>query len=94
MAGATIDPARKLGVNVCLEGVENQQLRDFVLCYPTGCHQGFYYAHPQSIGIFLRYPEENRAAHPDHAEWPQKKAPAAAGAFFVSFTDHCKNAVS
>ena len=65
---ATIGLARKLGINVCLEGVENQQLRDFVLRYPADHHQGFYYAHPQPIGIFLRYLEENRAAHPEHAE--------------------------
>ena len=65
---ATIGLARKLGINVCLEGVGNQQLRDFVLRYPADYHQGFYYAHPQPIGIFLRYLEENRAAHPDHAE--------------------------
>ena len=65
---ATIALARKLGINVCLEGVENQQLRDFVLRYPADHHQGFYYAHPQPIDVFLRYLEENRAAHPDHAE--------------------------
>lgn len=65
---ATIDLTRKLGINVCLEGVENQQLRDFVLRYPADHHQGFYYAHPQPIGIFHQYVEENRAAHSDNAE--------------------------
>ena len=65
---ATIGLTRKLGINVCLEGVENQQIRDFVLCYPADHHQGFYYAHPQPIDVFLQHLEENRAAHPDHAE--------------------------
>ena len=64
----TIDLARKLGIDICLEGVENQQIRDFVLRYPADHHQGFYYAHPQPIGVFLQYLEKNRAAHPDHAE--------------------------
>ena len=65
---ATIGLTRKLGINVCLEGVENQQIRDFVLRYPADHHQGFYYAHPQPIDVFLQHLEENRAAHPDHAE--------------------------
>lgn len=65
---ATIDLTRKLGIDVCLEGVENQLLRDFVLRYPADHHQGFYYAHPQPISIFSRYLEENRAAPADNAE--------------------------
>lgn len=60
---ATIDLTRKLGIDVCLEGVENQQLRDFVRRYPADHHQGFYYAHPQPMAIFHKYLEENRAAH-------------------------------
>ena len=32
---ATIGLAHKLGIHVCLEGIENQQLRDFVLRYPA-----------------------------------------------------------
>lgn len=67
---ATIGLARKLGIDVCLEGVENQQLRDFVLRYPADHHQGFYYARPQPMDVFLRYLEENWKTHPDNAEEP------------------------
>lgn len=65
---ATIDLARKLNIDVCLEGVENQQIRDFVLRYSADHHQGFYYARPQPIDAFLRYLEENWATHPDNFE--------------------------
>lgn len=65
---ATIDLARKLNIDVCLEGVENQQIRDFVLRYPADHHQGFYYARPQPIDVFLQYLEENWATHPDNFE--------------------------
>ena len=49
---ATIGLTRKLGIDVCLEGVENQQIRDFVLRYPADHHQGYYYARPQPIEEF------------------------------------------
>ena len=65
---ATIGLTRKLGIDVCLEGVENRQIRDFVLCYPADHHQGFYYAHPQPISTFLRYLEENQAAPSGNAK--------------------------
>ena len=62
---STIDLTHKLGIDVCLEGVENQQLRDFLLRYSVNHHQGFYYARPQPIDAFRRYLEENRATHPE-----------------------------
>ena len=61
---ATIDLTRKLGIDVCLEGVENQQIRDFVLRYPADHHQGYYYAHPQPIAVFRQSLETQREGQP------------------------------
>lgn len=64
---ATISLARKLGIAVCLKGVENHQLRDFILHHSADHHQGFYYVHSQPASIFSRYLEKNWAARPDNA---------------------------
>lgn len=62
---ATIGLAHKLGINVCLEGIETQQLRDFVLRYPADHHQGFYYIRPQPIDVLRQYLKENWDGHSD-----------------------------
>jgi diguanylate cyclase (GGDEF)-like protein len=50
---STVGCANKLGVEVCLEGVENEQIRQFVLQYPVQLHQGFHYAKPMVIDKLL-----------------------------------------
>lgn len=50
---STVGCANKLGVEVCLEGVENEQIRQFVLQYPVQLHQGFHYAKPMVIERML-----------------------------------------
>lgn len=49
IVSAVIDAARSLGIHVCLEGVENQEIKDFVSRYQVSTHQGFYYARPMPI---------------------------------------------
>jgi EAL domain-containing protein (putative c-di-GMP-specific phosphodiesterase class I) len=49
IVGSTVDCANKLGVEVCLEGVENEQIKQFVAQYPVQLHQGFHYAKPMAI---------------------------------------------
>ena len=60
---ATIGLTRKLGIDVCLEGVENRQIRDFVLRYPADHHQGFHYARPQPIEMFRQHLESQQGGH-------------------------------
>jgi EAL domain-containing protein (putative c-di-GMP-specific phosphodiesterase class I) len=49
IVSAVIGAARRLGIRVCLEGVENQEIKDFVSRYQVSTHQGFYYARPMPI---------------------------------------------
>jgi EAL domain-containing protein (putative c-di-GMP-specific phosphodiesterase class I)/GGDEF domain-containing protein len=54
-----IDNARKLGLSVCLEGIENQHLRDYVRQYKANTHQGYYYSRPVRIDQFRQYLEKS-----------------------------------
>lgn len=47
-----IDSANKLGMSVCLEGVENEQLCAYVQKYHANTHQGYYYSKPVRIEQF------------------------------------------
>jgi diguanylate cyclase (GGDEF)-like protein/PAS domain S-box-containing protein len=47
-----IQSADKLGMRVCLEGIENQQLRDYVRKFRGTTHQGYYYSKPIPIDQF------------------------------------------
>lgn len=46
--------AHKLDINVCLEGIENQEICDFVKRYDVKYYQGFLYAKPEDIRAFLK----------------------------------------
>jgi diguanylate cyclase (GGDEF)-like protein len=48
-----INCANKLGIAICIEGVENQQINDFVERYRANVHQGYYYSRPVTIDKFL-----------------------------------------
>ncbi len=50
---STVGCANKLGVEVCLEGVENEEIREYVSQYPVKLHQGFHYARPMRIERML-----------------------------------------
>lgn len=45
--------AKKLGMEVCLEGVETKELRDFLQNYLSDSHQGYYYSRPVSYEAFM-----------------------------------------
>jgi EAL domain-containing protein (putative c-di-GMP-specific phosphodiesterase class I)/GGDEF domain-containing protein len=47
-----IDSANKLGISVCMEGIETQQLRDYVQKYNVDTLQGYYYSRPVDIQRF------------------------------------------
>jgi EAL domain-containing protein (putative c-di-GMP-specific phosphodiesterase class I) len=48
-----IQCANKLGISVCIEGIENKQISDFVERYKVSTHQGYYYSRPVRIEKFV-----------------------------------------
>lgn len=51
----TLQCTRRLGIDVCLEGVENQEIKDFVGQYSANYHQGYYYSRPVEYDNFLPF---------------------------------------
>ena len=45
--------ANGLGMQVCVEGVENEQLRDFIRQYGAHSHQGYLYSRPIRMEQFM-----------------------------------------
>ena len=48
-----LDCAKKLDISVCLEGIENIEIRRFVSKYYANYHQGYYYSKPVRIEEFM-----------------------------------------
>jgi EAL domain-containing protein (putative c-di-GMP-specific phosphodiesterase class I) len=55
-----IDGANKLGVDVCLEGIENEELRDYVKKFNADSYQGYFYSRPVRIEDFQLLWEKSR----------------------------------
>ena len=51
----TLQCTKRLGIDVCLEGVENQEIKDFVGKYSASYHQGYYYSRPVEYDEFLKF---------------------------------------
>lgn len=51
----TLQCTKRLGIDVCLEGVENQEIKDFVGKYSANYHQGYYYSRPVEYKDFLKF---------------------------------------
>jgi len=51
----TLQCTRRLGIDVCLEGVENEEIKDFVGQYSANYHQGYYYSRPVEYNAFLQF---------------------------------------
>ena len=51
----TLQCTKRLGIDVCLEGVENQEIKDFVGKYSASYHQGYYYSRPVEYDDFLKF---------------------------------------
>ena len=49
---STVQCAKRLGLNVCLEGVENQEIKDFIGQYSANYHQGYFYSKPVELDAF------------------------------------------
>ena len=49
---STVQCARRLGLTVCLEGVETQEIKDFIEKYSANYHQGYFYSRPIEFAKF------------------------------------------
>ena len=49
---STVECAKRLGLTVCIEGVENQEIRDFLAQYSATYHQGYFYSRPIEFDEF------------------------------------------
>lgn len=48
-----ITMANELEMKICLEGIENLEIKDFVMKYAAKEHQGYYYSYPVRIDKFM-----------------------------------------
>lgn len=55
---STVQCAKRLGINVCLEGVETQEIKDFIGKYSANYHQGYFYSRPIEFGKFRSFIKE------------------------------------
>lgn len=44
----------RLNMDICFEGVETKEIKDFVEQYPASYHQGYYYSKPVEYDSFIR----------------------------------------
>ncbi len=52
---STVQCAKRLGLNVCLEGIETQEIKDFIGKYSANYHQGYFYARPMEFSKFKTF---------------------------------------
>lgn len=51
---STVQCAKRLGLTVCLEGVETQEIKDFIGKYSANYHQGYFYSRPIEFDKFRK----------------------------------------
>lgn len=54
-----IQCAKKLGIRVCMEGIEDEPLKQYVSKYNADIHQGYHYSRPVPFNIFLELMRDN-----------------------------------
>ena len=52
---STVQCAKRLGLNVCFEGVETQEIKDFIGKYSANYHQGYFYSRPVEFDKFKAF---------------------------------------
>lgn len=55
---STVQCAKRLGLKVCLEGVETQEIKDFIGKYSANYHQGYFYSRPVEFSEFKGFIKE------------------------------------
>ncbi len=56
--------AHRLGISVCIEGVETEELRQFIKQYGAEQHQGYYYAKPLEMDVLSDLLQRNPVYEP------------------------------
>jgi len=56
IVGAVTQCAQTLDINVCVEGIETEELRDYMKKYYSTSYQGYYYSKPVPMEIFKQLP--------------------------------------
>ena len=49
---SSVECAKRLGLTVCLEGVETKEIKDFIGKYSANYHQGYFYSRPIEFSKF------------------------------------------
>lgn len=52
---STVQCAKRLGLSVCLEGIETQEIKDFIAKYSVNYHQGYFYSRPIEFSKFKSF---------------------------------------
>ena len=55
---STVQCAKRLGLNVCLEGIETQEIKEYIEKYPANYHQGYFYSRPVEFAKFKSFIHE------------------------------------
>ena len=50
----SLECAKKLGLSICLEGVENKEIHEYVRKLNATYHQGYYYSKPVTLDEFMK----------------------------------------
>lgn len=56
---STVQCAKRLGLSVCMEGVETSEIKDFIGQYSANYHQGYYYSRPVEFAKFKEILEQS-----------------------------------
>ena len=55
---STVQCAKRLGLSVCLEGIETQEIKEYTEKYSANYHQGYYYSRPVELEKFKSFLHE------------------------------------
>ena len=64
MVETVVQCAHRLGIVVCIEGIENEEIRQFVKQYGVARHQGYYYAKPLEEDVLAELLRQNPVFEP------------------------------
>lgn len=61
VVNSTVDCAKRLGLSVCMEGVETDEIKEFIGQYAASYHQGYFYSRPVEFERFKQILRESWA---------------------------------
>lgn len=99
---STVQCAKRLGLSVCLEGVETKEIKDFIGKYSANYHQGYFYSRPIEFTKFKSIIKEKWSVNPVSLikENPNDESGVDSilsmmpGGFFIYIDDETENILS